>query len=207
MASAEPQTGALPDPQPPFSQPTMKTILRPMFVLALALTAACGDSPTDSGSNAGSGSLSFTYASNNSPVSGVFSAEGSVPKNGEGTWAGAVRQGTDAAVLGNQVSGSIENAAIMGLPGVHVGPFVINENCDSTCASLAVVIEKVVNGQTRSYLCAMTEGTINVTSLSESRIRGTFAGTGACASLEEPNEPLITITNGSFDTPLVLGEI
>lgn len=185
----------------------MKNILRPVFVLALALTAACDESPTDE-TTYPSGSLSFTYASDNSPLSGTFAAIGAISPDAENdTWAAAVRQDGGAVMMGNQVSGSAENVALVSLPNAAVGNTPVTEECDTACASVSFILEKTVDGTTRSYMCDMTSGTISVGTLTNSRITGTFSGTGYCSTLEDDNAPTISITNGAFDTPVVLSPI
>lgn len=185
----------------------MKNILHPAFVLALALTAACGDeSPTET--TYPSGSLSFSYASENSPLSGNFAAVGAISEDADNeNWAAAVRQNGGAVMMGNEVSGSAESVAIVSLPNAAAGNTPVTEECDTACASVSFLLEKTVGGVTRSYMCDMTSGTISVSTLSASRVKGTFSGTGYCSSLEDDNAPTITITNGAFDTPVVLSPI
>ena len=185
----------------------MNNILRPALVLALALTAACGDSPTDVTPEVGSGSLSFTYSSTNSPLSGTFSAEGALPSNPQsGVWAAGAVEGNDAAVMGYRNAGGAESTAILDLPDVTLGTVQVSEDCEGDgCANLAFLLEASVGGDAREYLCAMEAGSITVATLTDSRIKGTFSGTGHCFTLDEPNDPVIEFTNGTFDTPLVSG--
>lgn len=180
----------------------MKNILRPALVLALAFTAACDDSPT--GSDYPSGSLSFSYASEASGLTGTFTASGAISPGAENeTWAAAVRESGDAAVAANLMSGSVESTALVSLPNVHTGATPITEECDTMCPSVSFVITKAVGNATRTYMCDMVTGTINVGTLTNTRIKGTFSGNGVCFSLEDENEPAISINNGTFDTPVV----
>jgi hypothetical protein len=53
-----------------------------------------------------------------------------------------------------------------------------------------------------AWHCALTSGSVVVTSLSSARVRGSFSGSGSC--LPSTGSPVaFTVTNGSFDVPLV----
>ena len=53
----------------------------------------------------------------------------------------------------------------------------------------------------RTWSCTLSSGTVVVTSVSDTRARGTFAGAGHCVGLAFLAE--FTVTSGSFDVPSV----
>ena len=58
-------------------------------------------------------------------------------------------------------------------------------------------------GEQYKYFCLLEAGTIRVTSLSATRMKGEFSGTGVCHDRDNQiEEAFYTITNGRFDVEL-----
>jgi len=161
----------------------------------LAAAAGCGDG---TGPGALNGSLSFSHSG---ATSGTFTASGSVlvadPE--AATWAAGAR---------DDANESIAIAANIARPSNTFDDIIIDfpqlTPGTVTVANGAHVV--ITFGQTQSgsatWFCDLTAGSVVVTSVSSSRVRGSFSGTGDC--LGATGGPVsFTVTNGSFDVPLI----
>jgi hypothetical protein len=163
----------------------------------LTVATACGDSTGPTGFN---GSLSFSHSG---ATSGTFNASGSafVGDPFGATWAAAVRDDANQsiAIAANLVRSSTtsDNVAIE-FPQVSTGSVAIANG-----SQVAIVFGRTQSGAA-AWSCDLTSGTVVVTSLSSTRARGSFSGTGSC--LAATGGPVaFTVTNGSFDVPAVSG--
>jgi hypothetical protein len=160
----------------------------------LAVVAGCSDG---TGPGRFGGTLSFNHSG---ATSGTFSASGSLLEGDPQTtnWVAGVR---------DEVAEAIAIAARVARPGEvddividfpQVGPGTV------TIANGAGII--VAFGQTESgdveWSCTLTSGSVTVASVTNERARGTFSGSGSCVS-ETGASAAFTVTNGTFDAPLV----
>jgi hypothetical protein len=181
-------------------------IFTPLLVIGTLSLAGCGDDATSPRQDDHVGRAAFTYASPNSPVNGSFAAEGARPADVlTGTWAAASTDDADAYVVALRQTGEQWEQLIVYIPGASLGTSAIVPDCDNSCAFVALTVRKSMGGVSYQYLCEVMQGTVSVTSLTDSRIKGTFSGTGICESQDNPNQPSVTITGGTFDAPLLAG--
>jgi hypothetical protein len=178
-------------------------ILKSLLMMGIVSLAACADS-TSPQPDDGVGRVEFSYTSANSPVSGSFTAEGARPADTEtGTWAAAATDQADAMVVARRQSGGVHDQAIIFIPGGTTGTSAIVPDCDDSCAAITVVVHQSIGGTVREYQCVVNQGTVSVSTLTSGRIKGTFSGTGACQSPADPNQPALSIAQGTFDAPFV----
>jgi hypothetical protein len=173
---------------------------------ALAL-AACGGDGT--GSSVEPGSLSFTYTG---ARSGSYSATGSIRRTSDSTFArqpfavgakGSLQGTSFVSILSYQpVTAETGNMALFDLANV-TGPTTLSLSsaCDADdCPFAAIVFDTDPNAsEDESDFYLFESGTLNVTSVSGNHLRGTFSGTAT----EFFGDATITVTNGTFDVPLV----
>jgi hypothetical protein len=164
----------------------------------LTVATACSDS---TGPGSLSGSLSFSYSG---ATSGTFDAAGS-PLGADdpfgATWAAAIRddanQTIDVAANIARPSNTSDNAVVH-FPQLTPGTVTIANG-----AQVPVTFGRTQSG-TVDRSCSLTSGSVVVTSVSGIRARGTFSGTGTCVGTTG-GPAAFTVTNGSFDVPLVSG--
>jgi hypothetical protein len=178
-------------------------ILKPLLTLAAAALAAC-----DGGTNLppvedAAGRVAFTYSVAGVQSGASFAVEGVKPAAGQsGTWAASTTDDIDAVVYAQREQGTIHDQIVLSIPGGTASTSAIVPDCDDSCAYVSFMMETTVDGVERAYVCEITEGTIAVKTFSETRMRGTFSGTGHCASPGVEGEPAFSVTGGTFDTPL-----
>jgi len=182
--------------------------------LAAALAAAsialsaCGDGTGSSGTTA-SGSLSFDYSG---ARSGSYRASGTFQRTSDSTFAkqpfavgarGTVSGTTFVDLLSYQpVNAQTGHMVLIELPNVTApATFSLNGSCDTDDCPLAGLVFDTdpSASEDSSDLYFFDTGTLQVTSVSSGRIRGTFSGTAT----QFLGEQTITVTNGTFDVPLV----
>jgi hypothetical protein len=160
----------------------------------LTLAASCGDG---TGPGSPSGSVSFSHSG---ATSGTFTASGSVSvaDPDRATWAFAERDDANQTitVMANvaRPSDVVDNTIVV-FPQLTAGTATIPNQ-----ASVAINFGQTPSG-IRTWSCTLSSGTVVVTSVSDTRARGTFAGTGHCLGLAVLAE--FTVTSGSFDVPWV----
>lgn len=183
-----------------------------LLAASLAVLAGCGSDKvtTVTGFN---GALSFTYTgSGTGSISGSFSATGSLPASS----ANQMTQQWAAGVLSNSDGGVYGDAAVPATASTHhffgffinrttVGSSTINTTtCTSaSCPEVFFLFGAPNSGSSLSaQTCSIDAGTIAITEITSTRVKGTFSGTGQCftPSFATTN---ITISNGTFDLALV----
>lgn len=172
---------------------------------SLALLAACGgDGPTTV--TAFDGALSFTYTGGNA---GTFSASGSLPTSASGqataSWAAAQASATSEMAV---VAFTPRNATTHDEVGIFiqrntVGTETVNSSCSFNCNGLDIVIGVANGGSTFTATCFLTAGSIAITEKSATRMKGTFSGTGMCMTSAGASQGAWTVTNGTFDVPIL----
>jgi hypothetical protein len=167
-----------------------------LLVGALLVAAAgCSDSNSPFGLN---GSLSFSHTG---ATTGTFNASGSllVLDPQAATWAAGARD--DA----NQSIGIVANVArtsttfddiVIDFPQLTTGTVTVANG-----AAVAIAFGQTTTG-TAQWICGLTSGSVTVSSISGSRVRGSFSGAGTC--LASTGGPVaFTVSNGDFDVPLL----
>jgi hypothetical protein len=177
---------------------------RIVAIACVALLSACSDSNSP---NTGlSGTVSFSYSGG---TSGSFNASGAVTStiNADNTksWTVGARDPSGTVFVEAVVpqSGSRYDLIIVSLPMLTTGSANITANCSAnSCAAVLVAFGEPVDGNSEAQrTCGLVSGTVAITSISETRAKGTFSGTGFCdASTGASN---FTITGGTFDVALL----
>jgi hypothetical protein len=186
----------------------VRTIKLVAATLAAVALAACGDS-TGSNPKATSGSLSFTYAG---ARSGSYSAQGTfqvqndsmIVKQSFAAGLKVVSNGQTAMGLLSYVpvNSTTGNELIILFPGISGATSIdLDPNaCTSQCPLALLAFDTDPNAaEDNSQLFFFTSGHVNVTSTSNGRMKGTFNGTAETLA----GDSTITVTNGSFDVPLL----
>lgn len=175
----------------------------------LALTA-CGDDNGPTTITGLNGALSFTYTG---AGGGTFNVSGQMPtiqaNLGNNDWAAGHR---DTPHSGFGVAGARTRGGgrydLMGL-FIHrltVGTATIDPNCDSettNCSVAVLIINHSEADENFDFICFLGTGSLAVTEISDSRIKGTFAGSGSCFNPSFSSESDFTVSGGTFDVPLV----
>lgn len=179
-------------------------VLKPLLTLAVVALAACDGSTNLPPVEDAAGRVVFTYSVAGVHSDASFTVEGVKPAAGQsGTWATSTTDDIDAVVYAQREQGTIHDQIVLSIPGGTAATSAIVPDCDDSCAYVSFMMEKMVDGVERVYVCEITEGTIAVLTFSETRMRGTFSGTGHCASPGVEGEPAFSATGGTFDTPLM----
>ena len=172
----------------------MKASHLSLGVLLIA-SISCSDS---TGVGALSGDLSFSHSG---ATSGTFNASGSVlvADPSVATWAAAARddaaQSIGIAAHIARPSNTSDEIAI-DFPQLTPGTVTVANG-----AGVGITFGRPQSGAA-AWTCALASGSVVVTSLSSTRIRGTFSGSGGCVSASG-SPAAFTVTSGSFDSPLV----
>ncbi|HKP77083.1 MAG TPA: hypothetical protein VJT67_16245 [Longimicrobiaceae bacterium] len=188
----------------------MKRRMMTLALLAAAATlAGCKDSTGD-GDGVGSGSVSFTYTG---ARSGTYSASGEFEKLGSGSF---VKKSFATGVNLNDANGNVigilgyvpvtattGHQAVLVLPPVTGGETLeIDPTCEGTTFCPLGLISFNLNPDEQfddSEGFLFTGGTVHVTSVANGRLKGTFSGT----AVDVTGTQTLTVTNGSFDVPLL----
>ncbi|HEX8211952.1 MAG TPA: hypothetical protein VF584_17380 [Longimicrobium sp.] len=192
--------------------------MRPRFLVAFCavLLAACGDGtgtqPLDP-----VGTVRFDYRG---AISGSYEAIGELPiENGAATQpatgATAVRRDSLLAVVAFRQSGGTRGDGFSLLLGAleKTGSYSIDalgcQTAPGTCrvgvfardldAAMLTTTPDTAAIVSNAYVLAF--GSVNVTRLTDVRVRGTFSGVAVRLSDQNLQNP-VTITNGEFDVPI-----
>ena len=180
-------------------------MLRRVALSALVLAAlACSDS-TSPNSNNGTTTFTFTGAGG-----GSFSATGAVPALqadlGTHNWAGGFLSTPDGGyeIAAAQTRGSGRFDLVdMFVHRLSVGTDVVDSTCStSNCTSVIFARNISQTDSNQDFLCVATSGSLTITEVSSTRVKGTFSGSGSCFDAGS-TESAFTVTDGSFDVPLV----
>lgn len=149
--------------------------------------------------------LSFSYGG---PVSGPWRAEGTVhaPSAGTTTWAAANWDGSDLSVQAQRKNdhGSVDWVRLT-FTRSDAGVVLIEGGCYEPVGCPGATIAfglRSEPGIPADLTCQLFEGTLRLNTVTPSRARGTFEGTGACFAPMGVILPSFTISGGSFDVPL-----
>ena len=185
-------------------------LLKTALAGAAALLAACNDSTGGSGTTT-AGSLGFSYSgarAGSYSVSGVYRPRGnSFDKVPFAVGARSQQPGqTVLAVLSYQpVTSTTGHMVLLGLPGATtIGSYdLADESCGTTgstdCPLALLVFDTNPDlEEDDSEVFTFVSGTLNVTSVSNGRVAGSFSGTAESFF----GDAVITVTNGTFDIPV-----
>ena len=189
---------------------------RILVTATLSLLAACSsDSPTEVPTGNASGTVSFTYSGGGT---GSYSATGAISSSANTTtgrtttWAAGykVSSTNSTNVMANMArAGGISDMVIIILNRQTTGTGTINTTCQptasATCNVLAFVIGASGSGSTEAFAfnCVLVSGTITVASISSSNAAGSFSGSGMCVNGTTFASSTFSVTNGSFNVPLL----
>jgi hypothetical protein len=173
--------------------------VKPSRILLGALLAAAAGCSDSLGPGALSGDLSFSHSG---AMAGTFTASGSIlvtdPETS--TWAAGVRDETNesitiAANVARPSSNTVDNIVI-DFPQLTPGAVTVANG-----AYVVVAFGQAQDG-TATWSCALSSGSVVVSSVSNGRVVGSFSGNGTCVD-ENGSPAAFTVTNGDFDVPLV----
>jgi hypothetical protein len=176
---------------------------RTMAFVALALLG-CGDSTGPSGLN---GTVTFTFTG---AGGGTFTVTGSAPQGSEPplnanmTAASQDVEGNQTVVIAfKSTGGENGDVLIIGINRTTVGSDPIAEDCDpEATACSGLVFFPNFNGESLLWACALLDGTVAITEVTSSRVKGTFSGTGECYDEGTDDLEPFTITNGTFNVAM-----
>ena len=177
----------------------------------LAALAAC-DSSTEPGS--GPSRIQFTYVGTGTggTIQGTYNAEGDFVLGRpqlEQTFAIGHRYADDGAmgIISNVArSATLPDYMSLTIPRLTVGSAAIDPDCATDfCAGIFLGLElPAAEGSQAEYSCSLQAGTLRITAISETRMRGDFSGTGVCLGApgtEDLEE--FRITGGTFDVKVI----
>jgi hypothetical protein len=188
----------------------MKTgLLAATLAAATVVLVGCKDSTGGDNTPIAAGSLAFSYTG---ARSGTYSTSGAVAERSGG---GFVKQQFATAVKFNDpgqssigvisyfpVSTSTGDEVIFAFPSSGVGQTsVLTDNCNTTGCALGLIVFDTNPDlqEDSSEPFFLTTGTLQVSAISGGRITGTFRGTAE----DLAGVQTITVTNGTFDLPLI----
>ncbi len=177
------------------------------LITLLAFVASCSDDPNEPTGT--EGTFSFTFGGE--VVSGSYSASGSFPAGAgaETEWAVGFVDNAQGAVGAFAVIPKPNNrsdVAIIAIDRLTVGSESVSGECDpeaEECAGtgFAVMFNASDDGSdSDGTICGLISGTVALTGVSNSRITGTFSGTGTCVETGGA-EGTFTVSNGTFNVP------
>jgi hypothetical protein len=185
-----------------------------LVVAAFALMSCKSDKNT--GPSGLAGQLSFNYSG---ALSGTFNVTGEAPASQTGqetsSWAAGevINSGTDAGiyVVGSTPrTASSHDLVFIVANRTNAGTSTIDfDACESGTAdvcSTVFFLFGLSNGTNSSFLqdCWLQSGTITITEVTSTRMRGTFSGAGQCFT-SGGTMTVFTVSNGTFDVAIVPG--
>jgi hypothetical protein len=181
-------------------------------VASFGLLASCSDDKVGPGGVV-TGSFSFNFGGG---ISGTYSASGTFPTNASqqstSNWsAGQIETSENQVWVAAAVpaSSTTHNYALLITDRTTVGTSTIVSSCSASNCADFIFLFGASNSSTAidpAQTCFLTSGTINITSISSTRVTGTFSGAGNCVSSSNVTTSF-TVTSGTFDVPLVAGLI
>ena len=175
------------------------------LLAVLVLAAGCGEGPTTIvGFN---GALAFSYSG---ASTGSFNASGAIPTTSAEQrttpWAaGYVEPGNQTSVAAaTPRDASTHDFVDLYINRNTVGSSTVNSSCSSSCSGLSFIIGAANTGASSATSCFLTDGSIAITEKSDTRVKGTFSGTGTCVS-SAGGSGSFTATGGTFDVPFITG--
>ena len=174
---------------------------------ALAALFGCGGDST--GPSGTSGTITFTFAGGTFTVTGAATQSGATTTTYVlGSVDPSIGTNGQTLVIGNKALGGDKSDVILiGISRATVGSASAAADCDpdgEACSGMVFLQNFGGSGGTYDAICAMETGSLAITEVSASRVKGTFSGAGECVSGTNQTSAF-TVTNGSFDVALVAG--
>lgn len=175
---------------------------------SLLALAACGDGPSAvTGLN---GAISFTYSG---AGGGTFNVSGTMPtiaaQIGNSNWGAGFRDtpNTQIQVAGVRTRGAGRYDVVdLALPRLTVGSSTISATCNpdtSNCAEVFFVTNASESDNNFDFVYMLTTGTVAISEISDSRVKGSFTGSGTCFNASGATSAFTIMSGGTFDVPLV----
>ena len=181
-----------------------------MLTASIGLLVGCGGDKTTAPTGL-AGQMGFSYTG---ALSGTFNVTGQMPATGQETssWAAGeiVATGTDAGTFvlaSTPRTATTHDLVFVQANRTNAGTATIDfDNCSASVCSTVFFLLGLNNGTTFTFLqdCYLQSGTITITEVTSTRIRGTFSGAGTCSS-STGTQTSFTVTNGTFDVAIVPG--
>ena len=187
-----------------FNQGDLVIAKRLVVAASLALLAGCSSDKT-TGTGQLSGTLSFTYSG---ATSGTFNASGAFNPGTFETvqWAAGSRDdANDFMYVGAAVprTSTSHDFFAVEIEGDAVGSYSAATNCSTNCAFVDIAFGANNSGSGLPlFLCFLEAGTVTITEITATRVRGTFSGTGSCLP-PMGSAVAFTVTGGTFDVALI----
>jgi hypothetical protein len=182
----------------------MKTRILLAALPLAAFIAACDD-PSGPGEASAESRVSIAYTG---AVSGTFVGEGS-PDLGSApnaqTFASATRaaDGTVEVVAYGQRGGSRFDVTSITIPNAAVGQAAVEVCPGETCPSVSLALDLGrATGSVAAHTCHLDEGSIRVTSITQTRVKGTVSGSGYCIPGAGGDFVDFSIASGTFDVQI-----
>jgi hypothetical protein len=178
---------------------------RLVSAVAVCLFAlGCSDSTGPGGLT---GTVTFNYTGGGG---GTFNVSGRMPTiaadAGDDDWAAGFRDNPNSqiSIAGARArTAGRYDLAFIGIGRLAVGTENVDANCEpdlEVCTGLVLLIDISEADDSFAFICALGTGSIAITEITSTRVRGSFSGTGACANGSVTS---FTVTGGTFDVPLV----
>lgn len=191
----------------------MKISARVAAPLLLAALVAC-DNPAGSGGGETVSTVWMVYggSSNQGTVNGTYEARGEARTGTpplQQTYALGQRYVDDGyiQVMSNRThEGDAADFTWITIPRLTEGSVTIDGTCPGeTCAAVALALEVGATGVSQArYSCSLDAGTIHITSVTETRVKGDFSGTGFCIGGPGTTDlDQFSIAEGTFDVKLI----
>jgi hypothetical protein len=167
------------------------------IVLALA---ACGDSTGNENSNRGSISFSYTGAE-----SGSFDSDGEFRRGATtaSTFSAAIIDQDGITLIGNETRTSNRSDLFLMLVPERRGTTSCTAN-DFDCEMFGLFFINVAeNDDLSDGIFAGSEGSVEVTSLTDNRVRGNFSLNLEDFESTSGTPPVVRLRSGTFDVPIV----
>jgi hypothetical protein len=174
------------------------------FLVVLGV-GACGDATAPAPLDG----LAFSYAGG---LTGTFSAGGEFDSTGTRPWAGAWRvDGAPFIVIAgvSPRSGTTHDVVALILPRTTPGTSTIANVCPPDgCADFFATFGRENAGGGNGFLhgCHIVSGSVTIATITDTRVTGSFTGTGACFSNTDA-ESSFSVTGGAFDLPLMSSDM
>lgn len=179
--------------------------------LLLAALAAC-DNPAGGGETVSNVQIVYGGSSNQGTVNGRYEARGEARTGTpplQQTYALGQRYTDDAhiqVVSNRKHDGDVVDFAWITIPRLTAGAVTIDGICPGeTCAAVSLALEVGTTGVSQAkYSCSLDSGTIRITSVTETRVKGDFSGTGFCIGAPgTPDLDQFSVAEGTFDVRLI----
>lgn len=169
-----------------------------------AFIAACGD-PAGPGEGGGESRVSISYTG---AVSGTLVGQGdpdlsAAPNTQTFATASRAADGTVEIVAYGQRGGSRFDLTTLTIPSAEVGQAAVEVCPGETCSSVALALDLGrATGSVATHTCHLDEGSIRVTSLTQTRVKGTVSGSGYCIPGAGGDLVDFQIAAGTFDVQI-----